>query len=124
MVRPGITVASEPEVLDGLTKAEYFTAPSGRRFLPSLTLHASGWAYGCMITLQMSGQTGREASPSRRFAMGTKQRERLPAFPARSPNLESPTAKTRAADLYSDRSHSLRCGLDYVGNRNGVVRVW
>lgn len=54
-----------------------------------------------MITLQMSGQAGREASPFAPAYHGTKQRERLSALPARSPSLESPISRSRAADLHS-----------------------
>lgn len=79
MVRAGITVASEPDVLGGWTKAEYSTARSDKKLLATLTLHASGWANGCMITLQMSGQTGRGASLRAPAYHGAKQSERLSA---------------------------------------------
>lgn len=54
------------------------------------------WLHDHPADVRSDGQ-GRAFAPA--YYHGAKQRERLSAFPARSPSLESPTAKSRAVDL-------------------------
>lgn len=127
VVRAGITVASEPDVLDGWTKAEYSTARSDKKFLAILTLHASGWANGCMINLQMSDQTGRVASlraPAYHMApnkVSVCLRLSRPKPESGEPHSQNPGGRLT---LDTWRADWLRCGSDYVVNGNGWSEVW
>lgn len=110
VARAGIAAASEPEgCKDG--KGRIFHGILGQE-IPCNShpacIRVGKWLHDHPADVRSAGQ-GTE--PSRRLTMGTKQCEHLSAFPARSPSLESPTVRTRAADL---RQLHRTCALVWI----------
>lgn len=86
-----------------------------------LTLHASRWANDSTITLQMSGQAGREATLRAGLPWHQTRMSACPPFPPEARVWRAPQPE---AERQTYTAHLLWCGSDYVVHSNRMVKIW